>query len=97
MAYVVAAHWYAKAGKQERLREVIEEMTEPSKAEPGNLYYAAQRSIEDPQYFFLYEVYADEASYQAHRETEHFTRLVTNEATPELLERRERTFYETLA
>jgi quinol monooxygenase YgiN len=96
MAYVVCAKWTAKEGKEDRLVEVIEEMTEPSRAEPGNLYYQAQRSPENPRLFFLYEQYADEAGYEAHMASEHFTRLVKEEAIPDLLEAREREFYETL-
>jgi quinol monooxygenase YgiN len=96
MAYVVSALWRAKEGKADRLMEVIDEMTQPSRAEPGNLFYQAQRSVDDPQLFYLYEQYTDEAGYQAHMDSEHFTRLVKNEAIPELLEDRERAFYETL-
>ena len=95
MAYVVCAKWTAKEGKEDRLVEIIEEMTPPSRAEPGNLYYQAQRSPENPRLFFLYEQYADEAGYEAHQATEHFTRLVKEEAIPEVLEAREREFYET--
>jgi quinol monooxygenase YgiN len=96
MAYVVSAKWRAKPGKEERLKALCEEMTEPSRAEPGNVFYQVQRSLEDPQLFYLYEQYVDEAGYVAHQETEHFTRLVKGEAIPELLESREREFYETL-
>ena len=46
--------------------------------------------------FFLYEQYVDEAGYQAHKDSEHFTRLVKEEAIPDLLEDRERAFYETI-
>jgi quinol monooxygenase YgiN len=95
MAYVVSAKWRAKPGKEERLKALCEEMTEPSRAEPGNVFYQVQRSIEDPQLFYLYEQYVDEAGYVAHQESEHFTRLVKGEAIPELLEAREREFYET--
>jgi quinol monooxygenase YgiN len=95
MAYVVSAKWRAKPGKEDRLKALCEEMTEPSRAEPGNVFYQAQRSLEDPQLFYLYEQYVDEAGYVAHQETEHFTRLVKGEAIPELLEAREREFYET--
>jgi quinol monooxygenase YgiN len=97
MAYVVTAKWRAKAGREQRLEEIIREMTEPSRAEPGNLYYQAHRSPEDPQLFYLYEQYTDESGYQAHQDTEHFTRLVKGEAIPEILEAREREFFETLA
>jgi quinol monooxygenase YgiN len=96
MAYVVAAHWRAKEGKAERLAELIDEMTSPSRAEPGNRFYQAQRSVDEPRLFFLYEQYADEAAYQAHMDSEHFTRLVKGEAIPELLESRERAFYTTI-
>ena len=96
MAYVVSAKWRAREGKEDRLLEVIREMTPPSRAEPGNLFYQAQRSVEDPRLFYLYEQYVDEAGYQAHQDTEHFTRLVKREAIPDLLEDRERAFYETL-
>ena len=96
MAYVVCAKWRAKAGKADRLLEVIEEMTPPSRAEPGNLFYQAHRSPDDRQLFYLYEQYADEAGYEAHMDSEHFTRLVKQEAIPELLAERERAFYTTI-
>ena len=96
MAYVVSALWRAKEGKEQRLAEVIDEMTAPSRAEPGNRFYQAQVSVDDPRQFYLYEQYADEAAYEAHMASEHFTRLVKEEAIPELLEARERAFYTTL-
>jgi quinol monooxygenase YgiN len=96
VAYVVSAKWRAKPGKEQRLEELCKEMTEPSRAEPGNLFYQAHRSGEDPQLFYLYEQYADEAGYHAHMDSEHFTRLVKGEAIPELLDAREREFFETL-
>jgi quinol monooxygenase YgiN len=96
MAYVVSAKWRARPGKEARLLEICREMTEPSRAEPGNRFYQAQRSVEDPQLFYLYEHYDDEAAYQAHMDSEHFTRLVKNEAIPEILEAREREFYWTI-
>ena len=44
MAYVVSAYWRAKEGKEQRLTEVIDELTAPSRAEPGNRFYQAQGS-----------------------------------------------------
>jgi quinol monooxygenase YgiN len=96
MAYVVSAKWGARAGKEHRLLKVIREMTPPSRAEPGNLFYQAQRSLEDPRLFYLYEQCVDEAGYHAHQDSGHFTRLVKEEAIPELLEDRERELYETI-
>ena len=96
MAYVVCAKWIAKDGKEGRLEEICEEMTEPSRAEPANRFYQAHRSPENPRLFFLYEQYDDEAGYEAHMASDDFTRLVKEEAIPNVLEAREREFYETL-
>ena len=96
MAYVVVAQWRAKPGSEGRVAEIIGELTGPSRAEPGCLFYQAHRAPDDECLFYLYEQYADEAGYQAHMDSEHFTRLVKQEAIPELLESRERAFYVTL-
>jgi quinol monooxygenase YgiN len=96
MAYVVVAKWTAKEGMEDRLGQICAEMTEPSRAEPANRFYQAHRSPESPRLFFLYEQYDDEAGYEAHMASEHFTRLVKEEAIPNILESREREFYETL-
>jgi quinol monooxygenase YgiN len=95
MAYVVCAKWTAKPGEEDRIARICAEMTEPSRAEPGNHFYQAHRSPEDPRLFFLYEQYDDEAAYEAHMASEHFTRMVKGEAIPNL-ESRDREFYDTL-
>jgi quinol monooxygenase YgiN len=95
MAYVVAATYRCKEGEDERIREILELMGPPSRAEPGCLYYQAHRSPDDPRVFFLYEQYEDEAGYEAHQATEHFERYIKGEAIPRL-ETRERAFYETM-
>lgn len=95
MAFVVAALWRAKKGQEETIARVIEKMTPLSKQEPGCLFYQAHRSKDDPQLFFLYEQYVNEAGYEAHMATPHFEQYVRGEAIPNL-ESRERAFYETM-
>jgi len=95
MAYVVTAKWTAKPGEEGRIARICDEMAEPSRAEPANHFYQAHRSPENPRLFYLYEQYTDQAGYEAHMASEHFTRLVKGEAIPNL-ESREREFYETL-
>jgi quinol monooxygenase YgiN len=96
MAYVVSALWQAKEGCEERIAEIMRELAGPSRAEPGCLFYQPHRSPQDSRLFYLYEQYADEAAYKAHMDSEHFTRLVKDEAIPQLLQSRERAFYVTL-
>ena len=95
MAYVVSALWRAKPGEEERIARLIEQLVEPSRAEPGCRFYQPHRSPEDPRLFYLYEQYEDEAGYQAHMDSEHFQRLVVGEVIPNL-ESRQRTFFETM-
>jgi quinol monooxygenase YgiN len=95
MAYVVAAIWRAREGQEETIANVIKEMTPLSHQEPGCLYYQAQRALDDPRVFFLYEQYVDEGGYEAHQATPHFERWVKGVAIPNL-ESRERSFYQTM-
>lgn len=59
-------------------------MTPPSRREPGNLFYQAQVSPQDPLTFVLYEQYVDAAAYDAHKATPHFQEHVVGRALPAL-------------
>jgi quinol monooxygenase YgiN len=85
-AYVVKTEWRAKPGAADRVAEICEELTGPSRREPGNLFFQTLRSSADPWLFYLYKEYVDEAGYREHLRSEHFTRLVTREAMPGLLQ-----------
>jgi quinol monooxygenase YgiN len=95
MAYVVTAIWKAKEGDEQIIADVIETMTPLSRQEPGCLFYQAQRSLDDPRTFFLYEQYVNAAAYDDHMATPHFELHVRGKAIPHL-EARERAFYETM-
>lgn len=48
---------------------------------------AHYQDIEDPDHFVLYEQYDDEAAFQAHRATPHFTTYIERRVIPLLQER----------
>jgi quinol monooxygenase YgiN len=95
MAYVVSAIWTANEGSEQAVLDALSELAPLSREEPGSVYYQAYQDPEEPRVFRLFEVYADEAGYQAHMDSDHFQRLAFGTAIP-LLESRERAFYETL-
>jgi quinol monooxygenase YgiN len=95
MAFVVAAIWNAKPGEEEKIRDVIKTMTPLSRKEPGNLYYQAQVSPQNPTKFFLYEQYTSAQAYEDHRATEHFQKHIVGYALA-LLTSREVATYETI-
>ncbi|MGC0366317.1 quinol monooxygenase YgiN [Rhodococcus sp. 27YEA15] len=95
MSYVVRAIWTATAESVDTVREVLRELAPLSRREPGNELYIVHQEPDLPLVFHLFEVYADEESYRAHGESEHFRRLAVDRAIP-LLAGRERQFHETL-
>ncbi|HUZ00509.1 MAG TPA: antibiotic biosynthesis monooxygenase family protein [Thermomicrobiaceae bacterium] len=93
--FVVAARYYAQAGKDDEIAAILREMLPLANAEPGCALYTVNRSTEDPRRFLLYEQYHDRAGYEAHRETAAFKDKILGRVIP-LLESRVPEFYETL-
>jgi quinol monooxygenase YgiN len=85
----LAATWQAKAGEAEAVADILRRMANAVQSEPGTLLFWPHRSSSDDRVFFLYELFADDAAFTAHQQTEHFKTLVVGEALPKL-ERRER-------
>ena len=97
MAYVVIATWVAKDGEQEAVERILRSNAEAARAEPGCREFNVLREKGEPRTFVLYEVYDDEAAFQAHRESEHFKRYVLDDVVANRrLEQRFAKFYEPL-
>ncbi len=73
---VVAIHLEAKPGEEERLAKSLEALIKPTMAEPGVKVFIPYRASADPKIFFVYELYENEAGWQAHQETPHFKAFV---------------------
>ena len=96
MSHIVAVRWVANEGEADEVARALGELLEPSLAEPGILEYRAHRDVEDPNVFFMFEVYTDAAAYEAHVATPHFQEWGFGHAIPRLAERR-REFYTPLS
>ncbi len=72
VAYVVIARWTAQEGREAEVKRALEQLIEPSRAEPGNRFYQPSQDPLEPRVFVLYELYDDEAAYRAHGDSEHF-------------------------
>jgi quinol monooxygenase YgiN len=68
----VVAVLTAKPDAADGLRELLDGMLEPSRAEPGNLRYDLWQDQTQPGRFFLDELYHDAEAVAAHRATPHF-------------------------
>jgi (4S)-4-hydroxy-5-phosphonooxypentane-2,3-dione isomerase len=73
--YVLIVSARVKPEQRGRFLEAIGDNAVSSvRDEPGCLRFDVVRDREDPDHYLLYEVYRDEAAFQAHRDTGHFTR-----------------------
>jgi quinol monooxygenase YgiN len=97
VSYVVIATWVAREGQEETVAQILRENAVATNAEPGCREFTVYREKDQPRTFVLYEVYDDEAAFQAHREAEHFKRYVLDDAVAnDRLEQRFAKFYEPL-
>lgn len=91
---VLVAKYHVKRGKSDEVAAALKKMAPRVKAEePGCTLYHVNRSADNPDFFLLYEHYADEAALTSHRETTHFKEIIEGTVIP-LLDKREREFYE---
>jgi quinol monooxygenase YgiN len=84
MEFVVIAHYRVRAGDEDKVEAALREMVVPTRAEPGNLDYQVFRDPADPALFVLFEKYADEAAFDAHRASEHFATWLAGQVLPAL-------------
>ena len=82
MAYCLVVRFTVKEGELDGVLAAIGPLVEASRREPGCLMYQAHRDPENPNAFFLYEQYEDEAAYLAHADSEHFKQYAVGEMFP---------------
>ena len=95
MAVVLKATWVANEGAEEIVLDALAKLSPLSREEPGCRFYQAYRDPSEPRVFHIFEIYDDEDAVAAHGSSPHFERYALGQAIP-LLERRERSFYETI-
>ena len=81
--YVIIAPIQVKEGCKEQFMEAIIEDAQGSvNDEPGCLRFDVIQDAGDPNRIWLYEVYRDEAAFQAHTQAPHFLKF--REATQDI-------------
>lgn len=95
MSFVLVVRMKAKAGEEQRAVELMRELAEETRKEPGCELYIPTQDPDDPTSFLFYEQYGQKSNWEEHGQTEHFQRLAVNGFFP-LMESRERSFFETL-
>jgi len=76
MELFVFARFHARTGNEGAVAEAILENLPPTRAEPGCLGIQAYRSIRDPQLFYIYSRWKDEAAFENHAILPHTVRFL---------------------
>jgi quinol monooxygenase YgiN len=63
---VLYATFTALEGTEARVASLLEGLTENVRREPGNILFEPSTLRGQPRSFFVYEVYRDEAAFEAH-------------------------------
>jgi len=79
---ITSIHYTFASNDAEKAEALFRELRDASVKEPGVIQFEVGRSTDDPNIFALWEVYRDQAASDAHRESEHFKRLVLNGIRP---------------
>jgi len=75
MSITVVAKLTAKAGSEKQMEEALRAMIPKVREEPGALTYVLTQSMKNPAVFVFYEVYKDQAAFDAHTKTPHMAEL----------------------
>jgi len=86
--YVIAVNFEVKPDKVDEFKDLITgHAGRTLEREPGCRQFDVSQDPANAQRFFLYEVYDDEAAFQAHRNTPHMAE--TGKKIPDLVLKRE--------
>ncbi|WP_316188895.1 MULTISPECIES: putative quinol monooxygenase [unclassified Bradyrhizobium] len=89
---LVVAQWEARDGEADCVAEILSRFLPEAQKEPGAQLFLISRAKDNPAQFLFYELFRDEAAFQAHQESAHFKTYIAGQALP-LLARRERMQY----
>ncbi len=76
--------WKINESEIDRILKMLPELAEKTKKEEGNVSYAIYQSEGDANEFILHEQYRDANAVEAHKNSEHYQKLVVKEIIPHL-------------
>jgi quinol monooxygenase YgiN len=92
----VTALWEARDGEADAVADILARFAPQARQEPGVRLFLVHRALENPAQFLFYELFENEAAFEAHQQTAHFKSLIVEQGVPRL-NRRERVQYSVLA
>jgi len=84
---VVTAFWEVNSGEEGTVAELLKDFLPQAQREPGVREFQIHQNIAKPREFFFYEVFAGEAAFADHQQTDHFKKIIVGQAMPKLAKR----------
>ena len=84
---VVTAFWEVNSGEEGAVAELLKDFLPQAQREPGVKEFQIHQNISKPREFFFYEVFAGEAAFVEHQQTDHFKNIILGQAIPKLAKR----------
>jgi quinol monooxygenase YgiN len=71
----ICVKWTVKPEKADQWLSLVDEFTQATRAEPGNIFFEWSRSVDDPNQFVLVEAFRDGTG-EAHVTSDHFKKAM---------------------
>ena len=84
---VVTAFWEVNSGEESAVAALLQDFLPQAQREPGVREFQIHQNIAKPREFFFYEVFAGEAAFADHQQTDHFKNIIVGQAIPKLAKR----------
>ena len=90
---VITAFWETNPGEERVVAELLRSFLPEAQKEPGVKTFQIHQNDAKPREFFFYEVFANEAAFAAHQQTEHFKTIIQGQALAKLAKRERAQFH----
>lgn len=84
---IVTAFWEVNSGEEGAVTALLKDFLPQARREPGVKEFQIHQNTAKPGEFFFYEVFAGEAAFAEHQQTDHFRNIILGQAIPKLAKR----------
>jgi quinol monooxygenase YgiN len=89
---IVTAFWEVNSGEEGAVAALLKDFLPQAQREPGVKEFQIHQNVAKPREFFFYEVFAGEAAFADHQQTDHFKNIIVGQAIPKLAKRERQQF-----
>jgi quinol monooxygenase YgiN len=89
---IVTAFWEVNSGEEDAVAALLKDFLPHAQREPGVKEFQIHQNIAKPREFFFYEVFAGEAAFADHQQTDHFKNIIVGQAIAKLAKRERQQF-----